>query len=315
MRHKIIVNPVAGRGTAEGRIPELEQLLRGQGIEYELECTQRPMHAAELARLAAEQGFQVVVAVGGDGTSNEVLNGLMEVKRGSGGIPAMGILCVGRGNDFAYGAGVPGSLEEGCAVLARGHRQPMDVGRLWGGDFPEGRYFGNGIGVGFDTIVGLEAAKMKWAKGFLGYVIGALKTLSLYYRAPKVRIVFGQDPIEQKSIQISVMNGRRMGGTFFMAPEARNDDGLLDLCIADEMPRLAMLGLILMYMKGTQAGSPHIRTGRGRTAEIQALDGELVVHADGETIGIHARHLRVECLPGAVQMICRPPQERQGGGQ
>jgi diacylglycerol kinase (ATP) len=315
MKHKIIVNPTAGRGTAEGRIPELERLLRGHGIEFELERTQRPMHAAELARQASEQGFEVVVAAGGDGTSNEVLNGLMEANGGPRGIPAMGILCLGRGNDFAFGAGVPASLEEDCAVLARGHRQPMDVGRLWGGDFPEGRYFGNGIGVGFDTVVGLEAAKMKWAKGFIGYVIGALKTMFLYYRAPKVRIVFGSSPIEQKSIQISVMNGRRMGGTFFMAPEARNDDGLLDLCIADEMPRLAMLGLILQYTKGTQAGSRHICMGRGRTTEIRALDGELVVHADGETIGVHAQNLRVECLPAAVQMICRPPLAGQGGEQ
>jgi diacylglycerol kinase (ATP) len=314
MKHKIIVNPTAGRGSAESRIPELEQLLRQHGTEYELVQTERPMHAAELALQAAGQGFEVVVAAGGDGTSNEVLNGLMAAKKKSSSIPAMGILSVGRGNDFAYGAGVPGSLEEGCAVLAGGHRQPMDVGHLVGGDFPQGRYFGNGIGVGFDTVVGLEAAKMKWAKGFIGYVIGALKTMFLYYRAPLVRIAFGESPIEQKSIQISVMNGRRMGGTFYMAPESRNDDGLLDLCIADEMPRLAMLALIMKYMKGTQGDSPHIRTGRGRTVEIRALDGELVVHADGETIGIHAQSLQVECLPGAVQMVCRPPQGGQGGG-
>lgn len=315
MRHKIIVNPTADRGRAEARIPEMERLLGVHGIEYELQRTQRPMHAAQIARLAAEQGFEVVVAAGGDGTSNEVLNGLMEAKGGLRSIPAMGILGVGRGNDFAYGAGVPGSLEEDCAVLAGGHRQPMDVGRVWGGDFPEGRYFGNGIGVGFDTIVGLETAKMKWAKGFIGYVVGALKTLFLYYRAPRVRIAFDHQALEQKSIQISVMNGRRMGGTFYMAPAARNDDGLLDLCIADEMPRRVMLGLILKYMKGTQAESPHIRMGRARSAEIEALDGELVVHADGETIGIHARRLRVECLPAAMQMICRPPQEGRGGGQ
>jgi diacylglycerol kinase (ATP) len=312
MKHKIIVNPTAGRGSAEGRIPELEELLRRQGTEYELVRTERPMHAADLALQAAGQGFEVVVAAGGDGTSNEVLNGLMAAKKKSSRIPAMGMLSVGRGNDFAYGAGVPGSLEEGCAVLARGHRRPMDVGHLVGGDYPEGRYFGNGIGVGFDTVVGLEAAKMKWAKGFLGYVIGALKTMFLYYRAPLVRIAFGQSPIEQKSIQISVMNGRRMGGTFYMAPESRNDDGLLDLCVADEMPRLQMLALIMQYMKGTQGSSPHIRTGRGRTVEIQALQGELVVHADGETIGTHAKSLRVECLPAAVQVVCGRPQGGQG---
>jgi YegS/Rv2252/BmrU family lipid kinase len=307
LRHKVIFNPAAARGKAGGRVPEVERLLRNYGVRYELVRTERPLHAVELAARAGAEGFDVAVAAGGDGTANEVLNGLMRVREGGAKPPALGLLCIGRGNDFAYGAGVPVGLAEGCALLARGERRWMDVGRFRGGDFPQGRYFGNGIGVGFDTIVGLEAAKMKWAHGFLGYVVGALKTMFLYYRAPLLAITFGGNTREQRSLQISAMNGRRMGGTFYMTPEALNDDGQLDLCIAGEPRRLQMLGLILKYMKGTQAGSPHIRMGRSPVLEVRALEGGLAVHADGETMGVQVEGLTVECLPRQVEVVSAGP--------
>ena len=305
-RHLVILNPAAGRWAAGRRAAEIERLLAAHGIRYELVRTERPLHAVELA--AAAEGYDVVVAAGGDGTGNEVLNGLLAAGERGRRVPALGLLCVGRGNDFAFGAGVPASLEEGCAVLARGYRRPMDVGRVTGPQLPGGRYFGNGIGVGFDTIVTLEAGKMKWVHGFLGYVAGALKTMFLYYRAPRVSITWGGTRVEQKSLQISAMNGTRMGGTFFMTPESRNDDGELDLCIAGEPRRLAMLGIILRYMRGTQAASRHITMGRAPRVEIRALDGgELAVHADGEVLGTSLSELSVECLPHQIQVVTRVP--------
>jgi YegS/Rv2252/BmrU family lipid kinase len=270
------------------------------------------MHAARLAA-AARGSFDVVVAAGGDGTGNEVLNGLL-AEGGSAGplrgasaqqLPALGFLCVGRGNDFAYGAGVPASLEEACAVLARGERRLMDVGLLQSPQVQGGRYFGNGIGVGFDTIVTLEAGKMKRFHGFLGYVLGALKTMFLYYRAPRVTIAFGGAILEQKALQISAMNGIRMGGAFYMTPGAHNDDGQLDLCIAGEPRRLVMLGIILKYLRGTQASSPHISMARAARVEILCLEGELALHADGEVLGTHVRELALECLPRRVQVVTR----------
>lgn len=306
-RHKIILNPAAGRGRAGERVTEIEGALKALAVDFELVRTERPMHAIDLAAQAGAEGFQVVVAAGGDGTANEVLNGLMRVRERGAVPPAMGMLCVGRGNDFAYGAGVPPGLQEGCGLLARGTRRWMDVGRLRGGDYPQGRYFGNGVGVGFDTIVGLEAAKLKWAHGFLGYVIGALKTMFLYYRAPLVTIDIDGSRLEQKSLMISAMNGRRMGGTFFMTPESRNDDGQLDLCVAGEPRRLQMLGLILKFMKGRQAGSPHIRMGRAAAVEIRALEGKLAIHADGETVSEHTDELLLECLPRQVEIISAGP--------
>jgi len=261
-------------------------------------------HLVILNPAAARGSFDVVVAAGGDGTGNEVLNGLLSAG-GSGAMPALGFLCVGRGNDFAFGAGAPAALEEGCAVLARGERRMMDVGLLNSPQISGDRYFGNGIGVGFDTIVTLEAGKMKRFHGFLGYVLGALKTMFLYYRAPRVAISFDGAILEQKSLQISVMNGRRMGGAFYMTPGARNDDGQLDLCIAGEPRRLVMLGIILKYLRGTQSSSRHISMGRASRVEIRALEGELALHADGEVLGTGIRELAVECLPRRVQVVTR----------
>jgi diacylglycerol kinase (ATP) len=303
----VILNPIAGQGTAASRVPELERLLAERALDYRIVLTERPWHAAELAERAALDGTAAVVAAGGDGTANEVLNGLMLARGKAKVLPAMGILCVGRGNDFAYGAGVPSGLAEGCQTLADGYRRPMDVGLIVGGDYPRGRYFGNGIGVGFDTIVGLEAAKMKNVHGFAAYVFAAFKTLFLYYQAPLLRIERDGGSIETRSIEISVMNGRRMGGTFFMAPGALNDDGFLDLCMADAPSRPAMIALLLKFMKGRQAESPHITTGRVRQMSLTALDGALAIQADGETICIAGASVRVECLAGQVQMICRRP--------
>jgi len=138
-------------------------------------------------------------------------------------------------------------------------------------------------------------------------VIGALKTMFLYYRAPLVTIRFDGSLLEQKSLMISAMNGRRMGGTFFMTPESRNDDGQLDLCIAGEPRRLQMLGLILKFMKGRQEGSPHIRMGRAAAVEIRALEGKLAIHADGETVSEQADELLLECLPRQVEIISAGP--------
>ena len=219
-------------------------------------------------------------------------------------VPPFGCLAVGRGNDLAYGVGIPQGLEEGCALLAEPRYKPMDVGRVTGGDYPDGRYFGNGIGIGFDTIVGLEAAKMTHVHGFLAYVFGALKTLITYPAPPRLELLFNGERMDRRTPQLSVMNGTRMGGTFFMAPEAKNDDGLFDLCMASDVSRGRLLSIIVKYTKGTQAESPDIWFGRTAELTIRALDGFLVVHADGETICIDGRELKVECLKHQITAVC-----------
>jgi diacylglycerol kinase (ATP) len=302
-RFRIIYNPAAAQGAAQVRLPSVRALLDGAGIDYDLVLTERHRHAEDLARESASGSWFAVVAAGGDGTANEVLNGLLRAKEEGVVIPVMGVLPIGRGNDFAYGAGIPTSLDEAVTVLATSTPRPIDVGYLTGGDVPEGRYFGNGIGIGFDTIVGFEAAKMKRVKGFAAYVIAAIRTISRFYTAPLVQFRYGGAERAERSIQVSIMNGRRMGGAFYMAPRASVRDGLLDLCIAGEPTRRQMLALVVRYLKGTQDRSRHIRLERTSEIVIDALDGTLAIHADGETIAEAGKHLAVRCVPFALSVL------------
>lgn len=299
----VILNPIAGRGSGERSVPILTELMRSHGLEYELVRTERPWHAAELARQAARQGCDVVVAAGGDGTANEVLNGLMQARQNGGGAPAMGILCVGRGNDFAYGVGIPRDLAEGVAVLAADQRRATDVGRVAGGLYPQGRYFGNGVGVGFDAVVGFEALKLTRLSGFLSYIVAALKTIFLYYRAPTVRIEFDGQVMTQPSLMVSIMNGRRLGGGFMMAPAAQADDGLFNLCIAAQVSRPQIFALIPRFMQGTQAGHRAIRTAQARRVVVTAVQGVLPAHADGETLCTDGKELKLDVVPRAIEFV------------
>jgi diacylglycerol kinase (ATP) len=302
-RYKIIVNPTSGRGESGESIPKAKQLLSTLGITFDLVRTERPMHAVTLAREAAREGYDVVTSMGGDGTANEVLNGLMQAKLAGEGEAALGIITVGRGNDFAHGIDVPHGLEPSCHVLAAGKRHRMDVGKLTGGLFPQGRYFGNGVGIGFDTIVGFEAAKLTWLTGFPSYLVAALKTIFLYFHAPLLRITHDGGTIEQPSLMVSVMNGRRMGGSFQMAPQSKNDDGRFTVCLAGQVSRLGIFLLIPRFIQGTQASHPAIQYFDTASVKVQALTGTIAAHADGETMCTTAETLAVEILPRAIDVI------------
>ena len=304
-RYKIVVNPISGRGLAGRSIPLINDLLRGYGLDFDLVCTERPWHAAELAEQAAREGYDAVVTASGDGTANEALNGLMRAKASGFGNTAMGIIAVGTGNDFAYGMNVPPDLEAGCRVLAENYRRRVDVGLVKGGDYPEGRYFGNGVGVGFDAAAGFVAAKIRWTTGLLLYLIAALETIFIYYKAPNVRIVYDDQTLVQPSLMVSIMNGQRLGGGFYMAPQGVNHDGWFDLCIAASASKGRILQLIPYFMKGTQATQPEIKTARARRVTVTALQGTLPVHCDGETVCYEGKELVIELLPQAIEFICQ----------
>lgn len=308
--YQIILNPIAGRGAGQRSVPVLKQLFEQAGLQYTLLQTERPWHAAELAYRAALEGAPAAVAVGGDGTANEVLNGLMQARAELGAenlTTAMGILSVGRGNDFAFGMSLPADLETGVRALAQGRRRRVDAGRVTGGDFPQGRYFGNGVGIGFDAVVGFEAAKMKRLRGFLNYVVAAIKTIYLYYQAPRVRIESENVTLELPALMVSIMNGRRMGGGFMMAPDSTVEDGLLDFCIAEQVSKGRIFALIPHFMKGDQASQPSIQTGRTTKISVTALQGSLPAHADGETLCVQGKKLEAEIIPGALEVLSRAP--------
>ncbi len=303
-KYMIILNPISGRGTGERSAPIIESTLKDYGLDFDLVRTEHPWHAAELARTGVKKGYDVIVAASGDGTANETLNGVIKAMDAGEGKAAMGFLSVGRGNDFAYSVGVPSDLLEGCRALAEDHRKAIDVGYLVGGDYPQGRYFGNGVGIGFDAIVGFEALKLKFLHGFASYLVAALKTIFLYFRAPRIQIELDNETFSQNALMVSIMNGLRLGGGFRMAPQSQMDDGFFDVCIVDQVSRARIAALIPHFMKGTQETQPEIKTTRTKRIIVTALDGSLPAHGDGETICVAGDRLALEILPRKIEMIC-----------
>lgn len=300
-RVAVILNPIAGRGAGARLSGQVARHLRQRGLDFELTATTAPGHATALARDAVRRGSEAVVAVGGDGTVNEVLNGLAQTGNGPNGT-ALAVLPIGTGNDFACGAGLPRELAEACRVVARGQCRSLDMGRVQA-DNEAPRYFGNGVGIGFDAIVNIESRRFKRLRGFLVYLVAVFKTLLVYYHAPRATINVDGRRIEQPSLMVSIMNGHRLGGGFRVTPDSQMDDGLFDLCLADEMSRLRMLGFVPQFMLGTHTGDPHITMLRARRVQIVS-ESPWASHVDGEVYGVGARRYEVTLLPDCLRLLC-----------
>lgn len=303
MRYFIIVNPVSGRGLGEKSIPHIKTFFETHGMEYTLVRTERPWHAAELAEQAAREHYDVMVCASGDGAFNEALNGLMRARAAGFNHTAIGVISIGTGNDFAGGVGIPTTLEASLETLAQGKRRRVDIGKVSGGDYPEGRYFGNGIGIGFDAAVGFAALQLRVLRGLPAYLVGAIQTVFFYYTPPRLKIELDDETIEQYSLMVSIMNGQRMGGGFRMAPNGDPHDGLFDLCIAERAGKLRIFGLIPMFIQGKQEGQPEIKMRRSRKVTVTALDGDFPAHADGETLCIKGKTLTLELIPDALEVV------------
>ena len=302
-RVKVIANPVSGKGFGLKSVPVIEEKLSNSNIDYDLILTEHQGHAMVLAQQAVEEGFNEVIAAGGDGTVNEVINGLMLVKQFTGKTAVLGVLSVGRGNDFAYGANIPKPLNKGFSCLMENRRQTIDVGRVMVDDNPSPRFFANGIGIGFDAVVGFEAAKLKLT-GFPAYAVAALKTIFLYNEAPVIRLNVDGESKDIPSLMVSIMNGRRMGGGFMMAPDGDMGDGKFSLCIAGAANRRTILSLLPKFMKGSQESHSAIETRLAKKVTVEALDSPLPAHADGETLCERGERLVIELLPRQLEIIC-----------
>jgi YegS/Rv2252/BmrU family lipid kinase len=302
-KYKIIANPNAGHGKGARAIPVIEAELTRLGLDFDLVRTERVGHGIELAREAALAGYEVIVAAGGDGTVNEVLNGLMEARQSSKNRPALGVICAGRGNDFAPCLNIPEDLPGGCQVLKEDHRRIIDIGRVAGGKFPQGRYFANNVGVGFDAIGTIEVAKLpEW--GMFSFLIAILKTIFLFYKGPTVRLDYDDQTLTTSTMMLLTMNGKRMGTGFKMAPDSKPDDGLFDLVIVRQVSRLRIFSLIPHFMKGTQGTQPEIRTLRAVKVAISAMEGTLPAQSDGEIICVDGTRLDIELLPRQIEVVC-----------
>lgn len=294
---KVILNPYAGRWLAQRSRSAIEQTLTALDIPFDLAVTSKPNAAVDLARQASLDGFRVVVAAGGDGTVSEVVNGLAlaadDMGKETAGV--LGVLQVGSANDMAEIAGVPTQLRAACEAIKRGNTRRLDLGMV------NGRYFDNNVGAGFEAQVTIESRKIKRLRGTLLYLIAVLRALA-HYPSPTMRVVWDSGEVTRPLLMVSIGNGRRTGGGFFVTPDAVQDDGLFDLGIAMALPRLQILKLLPKVMQGTHKNDPAIMLTR-TTHVIVESDYPLPVHADGEVIFTDATRLEISMQPLRLEMI------------
>ncbi len=297
---KVIVNPNAGRGHGAELSPRVAQCLRERHVDFDLVHTQAPGHAIELAKQAVDEGFDTLISVGGDGTSQEIVNGLMERANGHP-VGTLGWVSAGSGNDFAAMNGAPDDLEKACDLIARGTTRLVDVGHITI-DGKVRRFFDNTVGVGFDGLVSMETRKYRKLRGMALYIPVVLKTIFLTLRPVRATITLDERTIETSHLMVVIANGPREGGSFLVAPNARCNDGLLDVVMVERMSRLRMLSMVPRFMKGTHLGDPRISEAKARHIVIRSED-PLYIHVDGEILSEEAHEIELQMYPGALRVI------------
>jgi diacylglycerol kinase family enzyme len=293
----VVFNPAAGKGRAAARLDRLRRVLGGQA---EFRSSRQPGEAEELARQAADEGFPIVAAAGGDGTVHEVGNGLLRARRPD---VALAVLPIGSANDYAFslGLGPDWWLRSDPAVAVR----PVDVGVVRSGG--RERHFLNGLGLGLNGAVTLESRRLTRLRGLALYGLALLRALIFHYRAEPMRVQLDDETRVGPTLLLSLALGKREGN-FVVAPEARLDDGLFDYVQAGAIGRRQLIG----YVPGLVAGKlpaehPGVWMGRCRRAAVRA-EGPLTAHIDGEffcTPADGVRELEAECLPAALRVFRR----------
>ncbi len=272
--------------------PQTAKALAAAGVAFDEVETREPGEAVGIAERASA-GYAAVIAAGGDGTVHEVANGLMR----AGGKAALGVLPLGSGNDFVKMLPPCDPVER----IARRAARPLDAGRIRAGDAM--RYFSNGMDIGFGAHASRNVTKVPQFLTGLGAYLGALVLTLVRYPKLKVRLQLDDGPaFVQTTAMTAVMNGRAFGGSFHVCPDARADDGLLDLLIAEGVGRLAILGLVPKIMRGTHVGDPRLQLRRARRVLIES-EAPLLVEADGEIVFEDAHRLEIEVLPGALRVL------------
>lgn len=297
---KLILNPMADMGHAWRAAADLRPIIEEYG-GADWSGTVYPTHATELARQAGEEGYERVIAIGGDGTVHEVLNGLMQLPADT--RPILGVVPLGSGNDFARAVGVPTQPAEALRRALLADPNPIDLGRVRD-EFGREEYFDNTFGIGFDGVVNLRSHRLPLLRGFLMYFVAVLQTILLNFDPMRLQVETESERWERSALMLTLCNGPREGGGFHVTPAARPDDGHLDYVVVDRVSRLMMFRLIPEFMNGTHARFPQVHLGTFRRMSILS-DRPLYIHADGEVFsgfGTRLHRLEVEVVPGALRL-------------
>ncbi|MCA9922005.1 MAG: diacylglycerol kinase family lipid kinase [Anaerolineales bacterium] len=300
MTTKVIINPAANNGRSGKLAAQITDWGQALG-DLSLVTTEYAGHAQELAQAAAASGHDRVVAVGGDGTVHEVVNGLFHANQPG---VKLGIVPAGSGNDLAFALGIPMDMKTAVSHLASGYTRPIDLVRI---EDENGRscVVDNNIGIGFDAMVVVLTQKIRRIHGFLKYLTAVLQAIAFYYETPHLEMQFDNDTAAQKVLFLAMGVGFRGGGGFLLTPDARHDDNLIDSCLVNPINRLTMLNMLGKAIKGTHIHSRHVTMRQSKQIIVKS-DRPMPIHIDGELFARpedNVRQVTMTSLPAAIEVI------------
>ena len=317
-RIAFLLNPAAGNGAAARQRPALEAAVAASGLDAVVHVSAGADRTGPLATLLAGS-VDAVVAVGGDGTVHDVANALA-------GTPTrFGVLPLGTGNDFARAVGMPRGIAAGVRALATAVSQPLDVGSVrWadGRGEAQHRVVVNALGVGFDAAAAARAAGFKALGGRAAYLAAVVQELWAW-RRPGVEVeVALDDAVAGDGLPVGaggrvvyagplflceVGNGQAVGGGFRLTPDARLDDGLLDVCVVRHVRPRRVLRVLPTAFTGGHVRFPEVEMHRAVRVAVRATAGAMGVHSDGEATSAAALALDVEAWPSALHVLVPRP--------
>ncbi len=299
MTAKVILNPYSNRWKARDRWPEAEAALKGAGVDFELSISERPGHITDLAEQAVRQGYSPIIAAGGDGTIGEAVNGLARAaKSDSDLLGPFGILPLGTANDMLYNLSLPLDLQAAANVIKSGNTRRMDVGRV------NDRYFANNSAAGLEPYVTTKQVRITWISGILRYLVAAVWAIM---ERPKwvANIKWDDGEYNGPISLVTVGNGARSGGVFFMIPHADPFDGKLTFVYGYRPTRLAMLSTLPRAMKPDAGSYVEVDGIFEQTAtwiKIH-LENPSPAHTDGEIFSNAIQDLEYHIYPARLQML------------
>ncbi len=290
MKTLFIVNPVAGKGKAKALIPLIQEKMKKKGINYTIKETQKPREATWLAKEALEQGYEKVVAVGGDGTISEVINGLAHTDM------VFGIIAAGTGNDVCRTLNIPFQPDKALEMIFSEEAHPMDLGKI------NEYYFINVASMGIDAEIAYWVKNSKkWFSGTWAYIVSVIKNLWTY-RFQEMRIAFDRTYLEGEYLLLAIGNGKYYGGGMKITPHAKVDDGLFDVCIIEKIAKWKVGLLFPVILKGNHVYFKEVKSYQTNRICINKTSTH-IINVDGEIYKTQATPICFSVHPEALRVI------------
>ncbi|HJX03922.1 MAG TPA: diacylglycerol kinase family protein [Dehalococcoidia bacterium] len=297
---QLIVNPMAGAGKTVKLLPSIKDILNNQGLDYDCKITEAPGHAVFLAQDAVKNGYKIIISAGGDGTINEIVNGINNAN-GLNSI-SLGIISIGTGADYIRTVGIPRYYMDACKKFSNPVTKKVDIGLVeyCKNNARSSRLFVNFAGLGFDAEI-VKRTTMKYKSlGKVSAYLLALFTTLVAYKNKNVTLQINSDKHSYSICTVIMGNGKYGGGGMMTTPGASVQDGLLDVLIVGNLSKFDLLKSLPTIYNGTHLSHPKVILKQAVAIEVNS-ELDMPIQADGEIIG--ETPARFSVLPSALNLI------------